>query len=140
MSWLFSGSLWIFLAVLRCCHRSWCGSFSTARSERTRQVSRFLGWLSYPLYCIHHPVFDVMHYIEQKTAWAHRIGVNERIPATALGLILSIVIGAIIDQLRLQQRLTRLLNPTTELTVNRATGLLIAEPSILQATAESEPP
>ncbi|HTU44502.1 MAG TPA: hypothetical protein VMF91_05540 [Bryobacteraceae bacterium] len=81
-----------------------------------------------------------MHYIEQKTAWAHRIGVNERIPATALGLILSIVIGAIIDQLRLQQRLTRLLNPTTELTVNRATGLLIAEPSILQATAESEPP
>jgi peptidoglycan/LPS O-acetylase OafA/YrhL len=47
----------------------WCGSVSVAAQRITTRISEFLGWLSYPLYCLHDPAFSALRYVEKTVAF-----------------------------------------------------------------------
>jgi peptidoglycan/LPS O-acetylase OafA/YrhL len=87
----------------------WFGSISTCRDRLTTTISEFLGWLSFPLYCLHMPVRDALKAIDGSVAFSSRFGISPQLAAIAASIILSIIVGVIVDRLGLQRRLTNLL-------------------------------
>jgi peptidoglycan/LPS O-acetylase OafA/YrhL len=87
----------------------WIGSASSSPNGFTSSVSRFLGWLSYPLYCVHMSVFYGMKYFEGRSGLLSRVPIPESVTAVTGALILAIVLGLLVDQLQLQRRLTNIL-------------------------------
>ena len=103
------GAFTIFAAVIASPFLIWIGSLPISHDRITTRVSEFLGWLSYPLYCVHVPVLDTTRFLFTKTDFLSRSGVPEQVPALALALIVAIFVGLLIDHLQLQRRLTNLL-------------------------------
>lgn len=93
----------------------WCGSVSTCRDRFTLRVSEFLGWLSYPLYCVHVPILHAMREVYKRTDLLSRFGIPEQIAAVVSALILSVIVGLLNDKLQLQRRLTKLLTKPARL-------------------------
>ena len=87
----------------------WFGSISTCRDRLTTTISEFLGWLSFPLYCLHMPIRDALNAIDGSVAFSSRFGISPQLATIAVSIILSIVIGVIVDRLGVQRRLTNLL-------------------------------
>jgi peptidoglycan/LPS O-acetylase OafA/YrhL len=88
------------------------GSFSPCHDRVTLRVSEFLGWLSYPLYCVHTPVIDVVDRVYAKTDILTRAGIPETAATLTAAIIFSIGVGWLIDKLQVQRALTRLLAGT----------------------------
>ena len=89
----------------------WYGSAATCHSRFTIIVSEFLGWLSYPLYCLHWPAFAAVRGLYADGG--NRFGVPEPVAAFGAAVVLSIIVGVLIDRLGLQKKLTDLLIRTT---------------------------
>ena len=70
------------------------------------RVSEFLGWLSYPLYCVHDPVFNILWFIDRKDGFAQQIGVPVQVVAIALSLLVACSAAYIFDRIKVQRRLT----------------------------------
>jgi peptidoglycan/LPS O-acetylase OafA/YrhL len=87
----------------------WFGSIATCRDRLTTTISEFLGWVSFPLYCLHMPVRDALKAIDGSVAFSSRFGISPQLAAIAASIILSIIVGVIVDRLGLQRRLTNLL-------------------------------
>ena len=71
-------------------------------------VSEFLGWLSYPLYCLHSPAMMGLTLLA-----FHNISFPGMAPGTAgmlAALLLSILVATILDWLKIQKRLAAFLN------------------------------
>jgi peptidoglycan/LPS O-acetylase OafA/YrhL len=60
-------------------------------------ISRWLGWLSYPVYCLHLPVLFAWYILEEKYGLAQRTGVALPLLAIASTLLLAALIGRFID-------------------------------------------
>ena len=89
----------------------WLGAFSVCRDRFTLRLSEFLGWLSYPLYCLHRPVLDAVKYLDPKDEWSIRFGVPEQIFEIGLSLIVAVLSGYVVQRLELQRRITNFLRP-----------------------------
>ena len=85
----------------------WYGSVATCHSRFTIIVSEFLGWLSYPLYCLHWPAFAAVRGLYADGG--NGFGVPEPVAAFGAAVVLSIIVGVLIDRLGLQKKLTDLL-------------------------------
>jgi peptidoglycan/LPS O-acetylase OafA/YrhL len=80
------------------------GSASPCRGL-TARLSEFLGWLSYPLYCVHTPVVWLIH---NRTDLFGRFGVPEQVAAVVSALGIAVMVGLLNDKLELQRRLARM--------------------------------
>jgi peptidoglycan/LPS O-acetylase OafA/YrhL len=103
------GAFPVFAATVAAPLLVWLGSFSVCRDRFTTRVSECLGWLSYPLYCLHMPVLDATHFLYKKSDVLSSSGVPEQVPAVALSVVVAVLVGLLIDRLQLQRRLTNLL-------------------------------
>jgi peptidoglycan/LPS O-acetylase OafA/YrhL len=103
------GAFSLFAATVASPLIVWYGSFSTCRDRFTMQLSEFLGWLSYPLYCVHGPVLDAISFLYKKSDLLRRSGVPKQVPAVVVALLVAVLAGLLIDRLQLQRRLTNLL-------------------------------
>jgi len=95
----------------------WFGSFSASRSRFTTALSEFLGWLSYPLYCMHMPVLLVGQWL-YKTTDINRLPVPERGFEIVLALITSVVVGLLADRLAVQKKLYDVLRSVREIAIS----------------------
>ncbi len=76
---------------------------------RTRWLSkgsRFLGWMSYPVYCLHQPVFTGVSALD-RYAGLPTAGVSRQSVALCVTLAAAAALAWSLDRLRVQQRLTR---------------------------------
>jgi peptidoglycan/LPS O-acetylase OafA/YrhL len=89
----------------------WLGAFSVCHDRFTLRLSEFLGWLSYPLYCLHRPVLQAVQYLDPENQWSIRFGIPEPVLAIVLALIVAVLGSYLVQQLQLQQRLTNFLQP-----------------------------
>ena len=87
----------------------WFGSFSPCNSHITARSSEFLGWLSYPLYCVHMPILLLVPSIYKRIALFSRLGIPEKVAAVVLALLVAVIAGMLNDKLQLQRRLTTFL-------------------------------
>ena len=60
--------------------------------------SKFLGWISYPVYCLHTPVRFIISVINQKFDLESNTGISYQIYAIVATLLLSVIIAKIIDE------------------------------------------
>jgi peptidoglycan/LPS O-acetylase OafA/YrhL len=71
-------------------------------------VSEFLGWLSYPVYCLHRPVFNELSLLAGKGQAILHIPVG--FVALAATLVLAVVASMALDHAGLQRKITMLLS------------------------------
>jgi peptidoglycan/LPS O-acetylase OafA/YrhL len=97
----------IFAATVLAPALVWFGSGAICRGRFNIVAAEFLGWLSYPLYCLHIPAFAAVHrlYLHGED----RFGVPEPAAAAAGALALAILAAVLVDRLRVQRRFTGLL-------------------------------
>jgi peptidoglycan/LPS O-acetylase OafA/YrhL len=85
------------------------GSLSICRNLITTKVSEFLGWLSFPVYCLHIPIWDGVMALDRHLNFSSIIGVSTEVAAIVVTFILSIIIGVVIDRMGVQRKLANLL-------------------------------
>jgi peptidoglycan/LPS O-acetylase OafA/YrhL len=83
------------------------GSAVHARNPVLSHSVRFLGWLSYPLYCIHYPVIRLFHLFKSDIGWAGTGAAGVILPSLA-SIALAAILTLIYDQ-PVRQWLTRFL-------------------------------
>ena len=88
----------------------WFGSISICRNRLTMKISEFLGWLSFPLYCLHMPVFEEMKILNGTLNFSGNFGISPQLAALVTTLLLSVIVGVTIDRLEVQRRFTNLLS------------------------------
>ena len=86
----------------------WFGSFVHMPKPIHNDNLEFLGWLSFPLYCLHKPVFDAMEALNVNINFSEMHGISPQLVAIPTTLILSIVTATVFDRVRLQHKLTYL--------------------------------
>lgn len=91
------------------------GSQAQCRSAAMRRASRFLGWISYPVYCLHRPVGYEITLLHTQGILTTNVPLQAiAVPAT---LLTSVLVAAAFDRLKVQQRLRTAL--TTVMPDNR---------------------
>ena len=84
------------------------GSKAYATSTVAKSLAEYLGWLSFPLYCLHMPVISWIKALEVSGGLVSTYGVSK---TAAAAVIVSIVLAALsaglIDRLRVQKLLLR---------------------------------
>jgi peptidoglycan/LPS O-acetylase OafA/YrhL len=73
------------------------GGAVTPSNRLLLQASRFLGWISFPLYCLHMPVFNATIVLDEKFGLQMRTGVSPQIFAIGATFGLAIVLGYGVD-------------------------------------------
>ena len=61
-------------------------------------VSRGLGWLSYPVYCLHVPVFRGMRILDAQQGLSERAGVSVQLLSIGATIGLALLVGKLIDE------------------------------------------
>jgi peptidoglycan/LPS O-acetylase OafA/YrhL len=69
-------------------------------------ASEFLGWISYPVYCLHFPVMSWMRAIDERVAFSTRFGIPCAVAAIIVTLLLAVTSAHVFDRLKLQQKLS----------------------------------
>jgi len=86
--------------------------FSPCRSHVTAQLSGFLGWLSYPLYCVHEPILLIMPSIYNRIDLFSQLGIPAQLVGVISALIIAVAVGMLNDRLHLQRRVMTVLTNT----------------------------
>jgi peptidoglycan/LPS O-acetylase OafA/YrhL len=97
----------------------WCGGFSVCLNGFTTKISQFLGWLSYPLFCLHMPVLAAMTRLDKSTALLSRVEIPPAFASLGVALMVSIFAAILGDKLQWQRRFTHLLRAKTKRTLER---------------------
>lgn len=61
------------------------------------KISHFLGWMSFPVYCLHTPVFNWAKVLNEKYAIQTQAGVSPQVLAMGATLLLAVCIGQFVD-------------------------------------------
>jgi peptidoglycan/LPS O-acetylase OafA/YrhL len=85
------------------------GSIASMEFTPVRKVLVFLGWLSFPIYCLHEPILTICQTLAAQGASNRLLGLTPEAFAAPLAIAFAIVAGWLFDQAMLQQRLTRYL-------------------------------
>jgi peptidoglycan/LPS O-acetylase OafA/YrhL len=85
-----------YFAVISCIAPAivYLGSMATPANERSRDLARFLGWLSYPIYCLHFPV------IWATRMFSDRLGLNGHFQVLLVfaGLATTLIVSVILTK------------------------------------------
>ena len=73
------------------------GSLTPPQSRRDGQIAEFLGWLSYPLYCLHMPVFRLVEFVNERYGLGATPGLLS-VESIAATLILSVILTLAYDE------------------------------------------
>lgn len=76
----------------------WLGSNISYTTRPFLALSQFLGWLSYPLYCLHFPVLIAFYAMDEKFAIAARAGVSAEALAIGTTFILAVASAKFFDE------------------------------------------
>jgi peptidoglycan/LPS O-acetylase OafA/YrhL len=71
-------------------------------------VSRTLGWISYPLYCLHRPILGLITVLDDRTSILHEYHCSTQIAAIFATVACSVMIGKLLDYLIVQRRISAL--------------------------------
>jgi peptidoglycan/LPS O-acetylase OafA/YrhL len=86
------------------------GANYNPRTKLLTSVSEFLGWLSYPLYCLHAPIFYLLRALNERANFSQSFGVSYREIGVCLTIVAAICIAATMDTLGIQPRFARLID------------------------------
>jgi peptidoglycan/LPS O-acetylase OafA/YrhL len=81
------------------------GSNARCESGAVLATSEFLGWLSYPIYCLHMPVLHGMRFINEHVSLSTKCGVSYKVMAIVGTLFLATVSAFLLDRLKVQRNL-----------------------------------
>jgi peptidoglycan/LPS O-acetylase OafA/YrhL len=84
------------------------GAMMTPRSGWLVKVSDWLGQLSFPVYCIHSPVHQLVESQLAWLRWSHQI-----LLSIVLTIVLSVAILVLLDRISARKRISALLKPIT---------------------------
>ena len=85
------------------------GAKYTNSSSAVNRISEFLGWLSYPLYCLHVPVRTAVRQVGNHFDFLSLFGVTYTEISIVVTLTVAIVSALLFDKLLVQKKLANLL-------------------------------
>jgi len=89
------------------------GAVSKSHDSSFGRLMVFLGWLSFPIYCLHEPILTVTRIAETKFNLRHLFHMPADFLALAVVFIVSIAAATLFDKMLLQKRLVQFfLNPS----------------------------
>lgn len=81
------------------------GSNPKCENKAVLTISEFLGWLSYPIYCLHVPVLYGMRVVDEHVPFSTKYGVSCEAVAIVGTVFLAIVSAFLLDRLKVQRTL-----------------------------------
>jgi peptidoglycan/LPS O-acetylase OafA/YrhL len=81
------------------------GSNAKCENRAVLATSEFLGWLSYPIYCLHFPVLFGMRVIDKHVGFSTKYGVSCEMMAIMGTIFLATVSAFLFDRLKVQRNL-----------------------------------
>ena len=85
------------------------GANATCDNKFALSASTFLGWLSYPIYCLHLPVLTAFLFLEKRDQLHLLHATDYRVIAMGVTLGLAALSAFVLDRFELQRKLTAIL-------------------------------
>jgi peptidoglycan/LPS O-acetylase OafA/YrhL len=83
------------------------GATASSRNIAINKASEFLGWISFPVYCLHRPVLSAVRDMADGSAAPWSRVISPEVTAMVLTIMISILLTRLIDRLQVQRRLVR---------------------------------
>ncbi len=78
------------------------GGQAVCGSRRLSTASDFLGWISYPVYCLHQPIMNTVKMLDRYDSWAREV--SWRAVAIPAALLFAALCASAFDRLRVQPK------------------------------------
>ena len=85
------------------------GSQSTTENPSAKKAMTFLGWLSFPIYCVHEPILTITNLLMNETSLFHSLHVFPGVLAGIVSIAFAIGFATLFDHMGLQNRIVKAL-------------------------------
>jgi peptidoglycan/LPS O-acetylase OafA/YrhL len=104
--WTFKGAYGLLVVAFAAPLIVAWGALSHIAFGPLRKILHFLGWLSFPIYCLHEPFLTLCQTWAEQTSNHRLLGIPAALVAAPMAIAFAIAAGWVFDRLRVQQRFT----------------------------------